>query len=216
MTKTCRIILADDHTIFRQGLRKLLLEKPGVEVIGEVRDGLELVKLLNKVTPDLIILDISMPNLRGLEAIREIKPIWPEIRILILTMHRERDYFVEAISAGAEGYLLKEDADTELYSAIQMIQEKKIYVSPSLSEELREEWAQILRGKREIPFTPLLTNREREVLKLIAEGKSSKKIAGLLDISARTVDRHRANIMKKLNLKKSADLVRYALQGGYL
>jgi len=163
----------------------------------------------------MVILDISMPNLRGIEATREIKMIYPDMKVLILTMHKNKEYLYHAISAGAEGYLLKEDADTELFSAIKTIRQGGIYISPLLSEELTDDLVQICRGSGKPSFDPL-TTREREVLKLIAEGKSNKEIANLLFISVRTVQCHRANIMEKLNLKKTADLVKYAIRKGYI
>jgi len=211
-----RIVVADDHNMFRQGLKRILSEMADLEVVGEVGDGLELLKRLNELTPHMVILDISMPNLRGIEAIREIKTIRPDAKILILTMHKDKGYLYQAISSGANGYLLKEDADTELFSAIETIRRGRIYLSPFLSEESKEDWAEIARGKRDLPFAESLTTREKQVLKLIAEGKSSKEIADLLFISVRTVERHRANIMEKLNLKKTADLVKYAIQKGYI
>jgi DNA-binding NarL/FixJ family response regulator len=201
----------------RHGLRRIIEEMPDLEIIGEAGCGLELLSLLDKLTPDMVIVDISMPMLRGIEATREIKAIHPNVKALIFTMHKSKEYFYQAISAGADGYLLKEDADTELSSAIKTIRRGKIYVSPLLSEELTEDWAQISRGKSKIPFDwDPLTTREKEVLKLIAEGKSNKEIASLLFISFRTVERHRANIMEKLNIKRTADLVKYAIQKGYV
>lgn len=211
-----RIVLADDHLMLRQGLKRILAERKELEVIGEAGCGLELLKLLKSVTPDMVILDISMPGLRGLEAIHEIKAIHPEVKVLILTMHKEKEYLHQAISAGAQGYLLKEDADTELFSAIKAIRQERLYLSPVFSGDLPEEWAQTLRGKRMQPFEESLTLREREVLKLIAEGKTSREIADLLFISARTAERHRANIMDKLQIHKTADLVKYAIQKGYI
>jgi DNA-binding NarL/FixJ family response regulator len=165
----------------------------------------------------MIILDVSMPKLRGIEAIHEIKTIRSGVDILMLTMHKDREYLYLALSAGAKGYLLKEDADRDLFSAIEKVRQGKTYVSPNLSEELVDDLVQIRKGEGK-PFSEIdsLTTREREVVKLIAEGKSSKEIAELLFISARTVDNHRANIMEKLNLKKTADLVKYAIQKGYI
>jgi DNA-binding NarL/FixJ family response regulator len=212
-----RVVLADDHILVRQGLKRILGELADLEVIGEAGDGLELLKLLEKITPQMILLDISMPNLRGIEAIRDIKALHPETKILILTMHKDKEYLYQAISAGANGYLLKEDADTELSTAIETIHRGKIYISPFLSGDLTDDWAQTYRGKSKLPYLPdNLTTRERQVLKLIAEGKTSKDIADLLFISARTVERHRANLMDKLGLKKTADLVKYAIQKGYV
>jgi len=210
------VVLADDHTMLRQGLKKILAERKDLRIIGEAGGGLELINLLKKLKPDMVILDISMPKLRGIEAIREIKMIHPHVSILILTMHKDNQYLHHAISAGAQGYLLKEDAATELFSAIETIRQGKIYLSPIFSEGLAEDWVETLRGKRRVPFEEPLTTREREILKLIAEGKSSKEIADLLFVSPRTVERHRANIMEKLNLRKTADLVKYAIQKGYL
>jgi len=212
-----RIVLADDHVLLRTGLKSILEKTADMEVVGEASDGLELLSLLYKIKADMIILDISMPNLRGIEAIREIKAIHPELKTLILTMHKDKEYLHQSISAGADGYLLKEDADTELFSGIETIREGKIYVSPHLSSDLVDDWAKIRRGvARPVSEPERLTTREKEVLKLIAEGKSSKEIADLLSISVRTVEHHRANIMNKLNLKKTADLVKYALQKGYV
>jgi DNA-binding NarL/FixJ family response regulator len=203
--------------MFRQGLKRILEERSDLEVVGEVDCGLELLKLLKKLVPDLVILDISMPNIRGLEAIHEIKMDHPKVKILVLTMHKDQEYLHQAITAGAEGYLLKEDADAELFSAIDRVRKGKIYVSPNLSEGLTQDWIKITRGDHRPSFElEQLTVREREVLKLIAEGKSGKEIGDLLFISARTVERHRANIMEKLNLKKTADLVKYAVQKGYV
>jgi DNA-binding NarL/FixJ family response regulator len=211
-----RVILADDHTMFREGLKRILMEMSDVEVIGEAGCGLELLKILNELTPDMVVLDISMPSLRGIEAIHEIKAIRPDVKILILTMHDNTEYLHQAIVAGADGYLVKDDANKELFSAIERIRGGKNYVSPRFSEGLTEEWAKIRRGDISPSGPEPLTLREREVLKLIAEGKSSKEIGDLLFISGRTVERHRANIMEKLNLKKTADLVKYAIQKGYL
>lgn len=207
-----RLVLADDHALFRKGLRKILEEADDLEVIGEASDGLELLHLLKNMTPDMVILDISMPNLRGIEAIYEIKKMHPGTKVLMLTMHKDKEYLYQAISAGADGYFLKKDADAELFSAIEKIRKGSIYVSPSLSEESTGDWEQIRQGFRK----PVLTIREREVLNLIAEGKSNKEVAEHLFISVHTAERHRANIMDKLNLKKTADLVRYAIQKGYI
>jgi len=207
-----RVIVADDHALFRQGLKGILSGIAGFEVVGEAADGLELLNLLKKgrLDPDLIIIDISMPNLRGIEAIPEIKALHPETKLLVVTMHKDKEYLYQALAAGADGYFLKKDADAELFAAIEKIRKGKTYISPSLSEDLEDYWSQARTG----PGRPFLTNREREVLKLIAEGKSNKEIGQALFISVHTVERHRANIMRKLNLKKTADLVKYAIQKG--
>jgi len=212
--ETYRIVIADDHSLFRQGLKGLLQGNPSLEVVGEAGDGLELLELLKTKGPNphLVILDISMPNLRGIEAIPEIKAINPGVKLLIVTMHADSEYLSQTLSAGVNGYFLKKDADKELFSAIETIRRNKTYVSPHLSEDLADLWAH----GREGAGGPVLSNREREVLKLIAEGKSNKDVAGLLFISVHTVERHRANLMRKLDLKKTADLVKYAIQKGYI
>ncbi len=212
-----RIVLADDHVLVRQGLRRILEGMPGLEVVGEANDGLELLDLLKRVTPDLVLLDIFMPNLRGIEAIHEIRKVHSEVKVLILTMHKDKEYLYLALSAGAKGYLLKEDADRELFSAIEKVRQGKTFISPHFSEEVVDDLVQIGKGDAKVVFeTDPLTPREREVLKLIAEGKSSKEIAQLLFISVLTVNNHRANIMEKLNLNKATDLVKYAIRKGYV
>jgi DNA-binding NarL/FixJ family response regulator len=210
-------VLADDHALFRKGLRRILEEMPDLKVIGEAEDGLGLLNLLKELAPHMVILDISMPKVRGLDVIHEIKRTYPDVKILILSMHKDIEYLQQAMSSGADGYLLKEDADTELFSGIKKIRQGGKYVSPHLSEMLREDWVQLRRGEI-APGSEAqrLTNRERQVLKLIAEGKSNKEISDLLFISIRTVERHRANLMGKLDLKNTADLVKYAIQKGYV
>jgi len=211
-----RIVLADDHAMLRQGLKRILAEGVDLEIAGEAGDGIELLGLLKKVVPHLVILDISMPNLGGIEAVYEIKRINPNIKILMLTMHKDEEYLHPAISAGADGYLLKEDAVQDLFSAIEKIRCGSMYISPSLSERITTDWVKLHRGDRK-PFieSQPLTTRKREIIKLIAEGKSSREIADMLCISIRTVDHHRAGIMRRLRLRKTADLVRYAIQKGY-
>jgi two-component system response regulator NreC len=207
-----RIVVADDHSLFRQGLKGLLGRKPGLEVVGEAGDGLELLRLLKSEASDahMVILDISMPNLRGLEAIPEIKACCPNLKLLIVTMHADKEYLFQALAAGGHGYFLKKDADKELFSAIETIRSGKIYVTPHLADDLAEFWA---KGRTGSGGTAL-SNRERQVLKLIAEGNSNKDMARVLFISVHTVERHRANLMRKVGLKKTADLVKYAIRKG--
>jgi DNA-binding NarL/FixJ family response regulator len=210
-----RIILADDHAMFRQGIKNILESVKDLEVVGEASNGIELLELLGKLTPDMVILDISMPQMRGIEATREIKMISADIKVLILTMHKDKEYVYSAMSAGAEGYLVKEDADTELFAAIEKLRNKGHYLSPLLSSEVVFELIQAS-AKGELPATSdLLTTREREVLTLIAEGTPNKEIADLLYISIRTVENHRTNIMQKLGIKQTANLVKYAIRKGY-
>jgi DNA-binding NarL/FixJ family response regulator len=213
MMESYQIVIADDHKMFRQGVRKIIDETDDLEVIGEADDGLELLELLKKLSPQMVILDISMPKMRGVEATREIKIIDPGMKILILTMHRNKELLYHCFSAGAEGYLLKEDTDTELFSAIAAIRQGRSYVSPILSLDLADDLTRIYSGRQH----PLerLTLREREVLTLISEGKSRKEIAESLYISVHTVGHHRTNILRKLNMKKTAELVKYAVRKGY-
>jgi DNA-binding NarL/FixJ family response regulator len=198
------ILLADDHAIFRQGIRKIIEEIDGLAICGEAKDGLELLELLKTKRPDLIILDISMPNLRGLEATEEIKKLYPEIKILLLTMHKKKSFVQSGLRAGADGFLLKEDADSELYRAIESLKKGGNYFSPLLSTIMFN-----LTTAR--PETEALTRREREILKLLAEGKKSQEIADILFVSIHTVRTHRYNLMRKLRLRNMADLVRYAI-----
>jgi len=210
------VVLADDHAMFRQGIRKILEDLPGVHIRGEAGDGLELLDVLKKIEPDLVILDISMPNLRGMEAIREIKALCPNTKILMLTMHKESEYLRYALKAGADGFLLKEDADSELLKALDAVRREKLYVSPLLTEYLPTLLGRQYGRKGAPEFAEdILTDREKQILKLIAEGKSSREIGELLFISARTVQNHRVNIMRKLNIKKTTDLIKYALQKGF-
>lgn len=212
-----RITLADDHVLLRQGLRRIIENNEGMEVVGEAGDGLELIRLVDETAPDLVILDISMPNLRGTEAIGEIKRRHPGVKALVLTMHRDEEYLQQALSSGADGYLLKEDSDTDLFFAITKIRQGGLYLSPSLAHTMVEYWNRNGQGAAKSPVpSESLTTREREVLRLVAEGKSSPQIAGLLSISIRTVDQHRANIKNKLRLRKTADLVKYAISQGYI
>ncbi|MBI5741038.1 MAG: response regulator transcription factor [Nitrospirae bacterium] len=215
MEHTYNIIIADDHVLFRRGLRAILEKRAGIRVSGEAGDGSELLAILGKSSPHMVILDISMPNLRGIETLREIKENYPDIKVLMLTMHKDREYLRQSIAAGADGYMLKEEADPALFMAIDKLRQDKVYVSPPLADDMFKHWSGGRKGNADIE-TELLSAREKEVLMLIAEGKSSREIAGLLNISVRTVDRHRINISDKLNIKKIADLVRYAIQKGYI
>jgi DNA-binding NarL/FixJ family response regulator len=213
------IFLADDHTIVRNGLRRIIEEHSDYKVIGETGDGLQIVPLIKKLQPDMIILDISMPYLRGIEAISKIKKINKKVKILILTIHKNKKYVCECLMYGAQGYILKEDAVTELITAIKSMQQDKIYVSSSFSNDVIKKLVQRKDnpGNRNAWTTLMvLTNREREVLKLITEGYSSKKIAGMLSISIRTVEHHRLSIMRKLNVTNAASLVRYAIKNNFV
>lgn len=211
-----KIILGDGQILVRQGLKALIEKTDGVEVIGEASDGLELLELLNQVFPDLVILDISNPNLRGLEAIEKIKKRYPHIKILILTIHRDMEFLDRVLSLGADGCLIKENDAGELFHAIEQIRQERIYISSIISQEFTNFLVQRYRSNRSA-VSPIesLTTREREILTFAAEGKSSKEIAKLLSISVRTAEKHRYNIMNKLNIKKSIDLAKYAFGKGH-
>lgn len=200
-----RIIVADDHPLIRHGLGRLIEGVGDLEIIGEAEDGFALLSLLTTLTPQLIILDLSMPNLRGIEAVRAIKMKYPGVRILVLTMHKE--YLQQARSAGADGYLLKEDADRELFSAIENIRQGGFYLSPRMPKELAD---------NKVTFLTSLSHRESEVLSGIAQGKSNRQIAETLFISFRTVESHRASLLKKLHQKNTAALVKFAVEKGYV
>jgi DNA-binding NarL/FixJ family response regulator len=211
-----RIILGEDHVLVRQGIRKIIEDIAGLKVVEEASDGLQVLEALKRQGADMVILDISMPHLPGIETAKEIKKLYPQVKVLILTMHKKKDYLNDALSAKVDGYLLKEDAARELISAIETIRQGEVYLSPLLSTELANLYVQSRRGVpggagQEPPLTP----REIEILTLIAEGKSSKEIAEALFLSFRTVQNHRTKMMKKLALRKSADLVKYAIQKGY-
>jgi DNA-binding NarL/FixJ family response regulator len=199
-----RIIIADDHALFRQGLSRIIEGVGDLEVVGEAGDGLELLGLLAESPANLVILDLSMPKLRGLEAIRQIRERFTEVRVLVLTMHKE--YLHEALCAGASGYLVKEDADRELFTALERIRQGGVYISPRLRDDGTA-------GAH--PAGETLSHREREVLQLIVEGKSNRDVADILLLSVRTVEAHRASILHKLDLKNTAELVRYAMGNGH-
>ncbi len=209
-----RIVLADDHILLRDGIKRIIHEKSELRVVGEVSNGLELLRLLTRQEVDMVLLDISMPGLRGIEATREIKSTHPEIKILILTIHKKKSYIRHALEAGADGYLLKEATGDELFDAISIVRRGGSYMSKALSQDLTPEMINIYRGGGK-SVKEVLTTREKEILKLLAEGKSSQEIADLLFISIYTVNNHRANIIKKLKMNKTADLVKYAIREGY-
>jgi len=208
-----RIVLADDHILFRQGMKRIIDETPDMQVVGEANDGQEAIELVKRLLPDLAILDVSMPKISGIEVCHEIKITYPRVKILILTMHKNSEYLYHAISAGAQGYLLKEDSDEELFAAIGTIREGAIYVTKALAGVVSKDISAYYRGG-ERKLSNSLTAREREVLRFIAEGKSNCEVAEILRISVRTVETHRANIMDKRELRNTAELVRYAIEHG--
>jgi two-component system response regulator NreC len=213
------IYLADDHKLVRNGLRRIIEENPDYIVSGEIGDGLHLIREIRQHTPNLLILDISMPHLRGIEAITKIRRFNKKTKILIVTMHKNDEYVYECLLNGAQGYILKDDADEELMKAIHAVLEGSFYISSSFSSEILQKLIHTQKQKVKKKRTPVfeeLTNREREILKLLAEGYSNKKTANILGISVRTVEHHRLRIMQKNKLKNTADLIKYAIKTGLL
>lgn len=209
-----RIVLADDHALVRAGLRKLLESMPDIEVVGEAEDGRAALVLVESRRPDLVLMDIAMPGLNGIEAAARLSREHPEVRALILSMHQHEDYVRQALRAGAAGYLLKEAAPVELELAIQAVLRGEIYLSPAVSKGPVSDYVRRLRDEDTPDGT--LTPRQREILQLIAEGHTSKEIARRLSISVKTVETHRTQLMKQLDLHDIAGLVRYALRVGLI
>ncbi len=212
--KACRVVIADDHAMLRRGICQVIETQKGVSVVGEVGDGIELLNLLRTRPADLVILDISMPKMSGIEAAKKIRVAYPDIKILFLSMHKRNEYLYHAFSAGANGYLLKEDTDTEILTAMDTILEGKAFLSSIFTKDMPDILTDMVKnGFNFSDGTP--SPREEEVLTLLAEGKSNKKIADILCISTRTVEHHRASIMKRLDLRTLADLIKYAIRHGY-
>ena len=214
--KQIRILLADDHTIMRNGLRLLLERQPGFQVIGEAADGRETVEMTDTLHPDVVILDIAMPNLNGLEAARQIASKLPSIAVVILSMHSDESYVLRALKAGARAYLLKDSAESDLIAAIKAVTEGKAFFSPAISKMLVDDYVRRLQQRGVDDSYELLTTREREILQLLAEGKSNKDVANLLNLSPYTVETHRGNIMQKLNLHSVPELILYAVRKGVI
>lgn len=215
MSEPYQILIADDHRMIRQGIRRIIEERSEFRVVGEAGDGAELLNLLNQVRPDLILMDISMPGMSGIEATKTIKALYPQIKILVLTMYHNKDLLHQAMANGADGYVLKEDAKSVLFQAIDTLRGGATYVSPLFSDTRKIGSSEIEGTQRENHWGGL-TVRQQEILRLICEGKSSKEIAELLYISFRTAENHRTNIRKKLGFKKSIELVKYAIRRGYI
>ncbi len=211
-----KILLADDHAILRRGLRALLEREPDMEVLGEAADGRETVKAVETLRPDVVVLDITMPNLNGIEAARQIVAKADGTAIIILSMHSDEGYVLRALRAGARGYLLKDAVEGELIQAIRAVAGGKAYFSPEVSKLLVEDYVSGMRERGLEDRYDLLTPREREILQVLAEGKSSKDIAKLLDLSTYTVDTHKANIMQKLSLHSMAELILFAVRRGII
>jgi len=215
MNECVRILLADDHVLIRHGIKNIMKKDLRLNVIGEANNGKELLSFLESSEVDLIILDISMPGIGGMEVIGVVKNKYPWIKILILTMHKNKQYFYNAMSAGADGYLMKDDSDEELLVAIEKVAAGKSYISPFMVEDFADDVVNMYRNDKKSPFQEL-TRREKEILQLVVKGFTSKKMAEHLHLSQRTIDHHRSNLLRKFNRKNSVDLVNYAVRNGFI
>jgi two-component system response regulator NreC len=211
-----RILLADDHNVMRRGLRLLLERQPGFNVVGEASDGRQAVEQAEATKPDIVVLDIAMPNLSGIEAAQRITALLPHTRIIILSMHSDEGYVLRALKAGAKGYLLKDSAENDLIEAIRAVDEGKAFFSPEISNIMVEDYVREMKRRGAEDSYELLTPREREILQMLAEGKSNKHIATVLDLSLYTVETHRRNLQDKLNLHSFAELILYAVRKGLI
>jgi two-component system response regulator NreC len=214
--KTIRILLADDHTVVRKGLRLLLESHSGFSVIADAPDGRQAVAMAEQHTPDVVVMDVAMPILNGIEAARQISAKLPETAIVFLSMHSDEGYVLKALKAGARAYLLKDSAEHDLVSAVIAVSEGKAFFSPAISKMLVEDYMRQMRERKVEDSYELLTTREREVLQVLAEGRNNKEVAALLNLSLYTVETHRSNIFQKLNLHNGAELILYAIRKGVI
>jgi DNA-binding NarL/FixJ family response regulator len=208
------ILIADDHRILRQGLRTLIEGDPDLDVLGEAEDGRQAVRLARKLHPDVVIMDVAMPELNGMDATHRIRKENPDTRVLALSMHADHRFVREMLQAGASGYLLKDSAFEELALAIRTVLEGKVYLSPSIQSQVVSDYLD--RDPGEVPERPPLTRREREVLQLLAEGKSTRDCAGTLNLSVKTVETYRKRIFDKLEIRTLPELTKYAIREGYI
>jgi RNA polymerase sigma factor (sigma-70 family) len=209
---TTRVLVADDHGVVRKGLRFLLQTDPAIEVVGEAADGREAVRMAEDLSPHVIVMDITMPQLNGIEATSQIVKRDPAIAIIMLSMHCDETFLVRALAAGAHGYLLKDSTETDLLQAVRAVAAKKLFFSPAIAKTLLEDYMQRMQREGLEDSYDLLTVREKEVLQLLAEGKSNKEVANLLSLSLYTVETHRSRLMQKLNLHGTAEIVLYAVR----
>jgi two-component system response regulator NreC len=214
--KKIRILLADDHTLIRGGLRLIIEQHADLSVVGEAEDGRQAVALVASLKPDVAVLDIGMPNLNGIEAAKQITEGDSGAAVIVLSMHRDETYILRALKAGVRGYLLKDSAESDLVRAIRAVAEKKSFFSPTVSKVLLEDYMRKLKRTGAEDSYDLLTPREREILQLVAEGKSNKEVAAILNLSVYTVETHRSNIMEKLKLKSLPELILYAVRKGII
>jgi len=214
MGQKYRIVIAEDHTILREGLRALVSSNPNFEVVGEAEDGREAIRCVEKMKPNLVLMDLSMPRMNGMDAIREIKRQSPETKILVLTVHKTEEYILATFKAGTDGYVLKDATHAELTMAIKNVLNGKHYISPGISDKVLEGYLEGRKTLKARTSWETLTQREREILKLIAEGYKNKEISDYLCISPKTVEKHRANLMEKLDLHNVQALTAFAIQRG--
>ena len=214
--KKLRILLADDHIVMRTGLRALLERQTDLEVVGESENGRETVELAASLRPDVVVMDVGMPLLNGIDATKTIVSQNPATAVVILSMHADESYVMRALSAGARGYLLKDSGAADLIGAIHAVSQSKSFLSPKVSRILAEDYVRVLKQRGAVDTYDLLTGREREILQLLAEGKANKEVATDLNISTYTVETHRSHILQKLNLHNSAELVLYAFRKGLI
>lgn len=214
--KRIRVLLADDHTLIRAGLRRVAEAQPDITVVGEAENGRQAVSMSGSLKPDVVVMDIGMPSLNGIEASRQIQAAQPDTHIVMLSMHSDETYVLRALRAGAKGYLLKDSAEEDLARAIHAAAEGRSFFSPAVSKLLLEDYMRTLQRNGSEDSYDLLTPREREILQLVAEGNSSKEIGNLLNLSVYTVETHRARIMQKLNFKGIPELILYAVRKGII
>ena len=214
--QSIRVLLADDHRMMREGIRVLLERQRDIQVIGEASDGREAVRLAVQLHPDVVVMDVSMPMLNGIEATRHIRRDCPDVRVLVLTVHESEEYVARLLAAGANGYIVKKAAAEELSNAIRVVFSGEAFLYPTIAKVVIEDYVRRLREGRGFQVTEILTDREREVLQLIAEGYTSREIADILHLSVKTVQNHRSKIMGKLDLHDRGDLIKYAIQQGII
>jgi two-component system response regulator NreC len=214
MEQKHRILIVDDHTLFRAGLRALLAQDPGIEVVGEAADGRDAISAVGRLAPHLVLMDLTMPSMNGMEAMTEIKRRYPDMRVLVMTLHKTEDYVHAALKAGADGYILKDATQEEFRAAIRTVLQGKSYLSMDVSAKVVTGYLGRRRPADGSSVYDSLTHREREVLKLVAEAKSNKFIAEFLSLSVKTVEKHRSNLMAKLDLHNASGLTAYAMEKG--
>jgi len=216
MEKAKRILIVDDHTLLRAGLRALLARAPGLEIVGEAADGRDAVRAVGQFSPNLVLMDLTMPGMNGIEAVTEIKRRYPEVRILVMTLHKTEDFIHASLQAGADGYILKDATHDELRVAIRSVLLGKTYLSMDVSGKVVSGYLGGGKSASGSSVFDTLTHREREILKLVAEGKPNKGIAEFLNLSVKTVEKHRSNLMSKLDVHNAAGLTAFAIEKGLL